>query len=75
MDYYSGCPMDWNTLLLGGIGTKMDIYDPRSKRLISTHKLTNDIIQISKICKFNEHSVIFSNVNQLFVMDLRKMAA
>lgn len=36
-DYYSACPLDWNTAILGGTGKKLEIYDIRSKKLIFSH--------------------------------------
>lgn len=36
-DYYAGCQLDWNTVLVGGFGKSLDILDLRTKRLIYTH--------------------------------------
>jgi WD40 repeat protein len=63
IDFYSGCPIDWNTIMLAGIGPKINIYDIRNKKLTKTNKLNHDIIQISKICRLTETSFLLSNIN------------
>jgi hypothetical protein len=74
MIYYSGCQLDWNSLLLGGIGSNLSIFDARGRRM--THsKLSFPTTQISKISRVNSHHCLLSNVNTLYLLDLRMMAA
>lgn len=39
MDFYSGCQMDWNSIMLGGISKYLMIYDMRAKKIVKAHKL------------------------------------
>lgn len=32
-DYYSGCPLDWNSALVAGTGKKIDMYDSRTPKI------------------------------------------
>lgn len=51
--YYSGCQVDWNTVLVGGLGKSLDILDLRSKRLIYSHELHIPVLQICEITRLS----------------------
>lgn len=36
-DNYAGFQLDWNTVLVGGLGKSLDIMDLRTKKLIYSH--------------------------------------
>jgi hypothetical protein len=48
-NYYSGCQIDWNCCLTGGISKNIDGFDLRSKKMVFSHQLKLPIIQISEI--------------------------
>lgn len=70
-DYYSGCPLDWNAVLLGGLSKSLEIFDIRSKKLISTAKPDIPIIQICEMMRLTENRFLLSNVNHLYSLDIR----
>jgi len=45
-DYYSGCPLDWNSALVAGTGKKIDIYDSRAPKIALSQEINLPIIQI-----------------------------
>lgn len=73
MNYYSGCQFDWSSILLGGIGDYLSIFDIRCKKLIRSKKLSFNATQITKIYRMNSNTFLLSNVNSLYFFDIRKM--
>ena len=70
-DYYSGCQIDWNTVLLGGVSKTLDMMDIRCKKMIYSQGLDFPVLQICEMVRLTDREVFFSNVNQLYSVDLR----
>jgi WD40 repeat protein len=75
MSYYSGCEVDWNSAILGGIGANLSIFDFRGRRAIGSSKLPFSVTQISAFTRINTHHYLFANANVIYRLDIRKMAA
>jgi hypothetical protein len=75
MTYYSGCEVDWNSAILGGIGPNLSIFDFRGRRVIGGNKLPFSVIQVSAFTRINTHHYLFSNANTIYCLDIRKMTA
>lgn len=70
-NYYTGCQIDWNCCLTGGISQSMDIFDIRSRRLVFSHRCKFPVIQLCEMLRLNENTVIVADVNKLFTLDIR----
>lgn len=75
MGYYSGCEVDWNSAILGGIGPNLSIFDFRGRRVIGGNKLPFKVTQISAFTRISTHNYLFADVNSIYSLDIRKMAA
>ncbi len=63
-EYYSGCPMDWNSAVLGGTSKKIDVYDSRVPRIALSQEVKNvALMQICEISRISAFSYIMANVN------------
>lgn len=70
-DYFTGCQLDWNTLLVGGQGQHLDIFDVRSKRVIGAVRLSLPVVQICEMVRMSSDMVLFANVNEMYSLDTR----
>lgn len=75
MTYYSGCAVDWNSAILGGIGSNLSIFDFRGRRVMGGTKLKFNVVQISAFTRINIYHYLFSNANAIYCLDIRKMTA
>lgn len=71
-DYYAGCQLDWNTLLVGGQGQQLDIFDIRSKRVGGSVRLNLSVIQICEMVRMSADTALFANINEIYSFDTRK---
>lgn len=74
MSYYSGISIDWSSVVLGGIGQNLSIYDIRGKKLLRTKKMSYSATQISSFARLNSHEFLFSNVNSIHKLDIKTMS-
>ena len=59
---------------MGGIGRKLKIYDARTSKAIQRPvNIPSELVQVTKIIRFNENNLLLSNINELFTVDLRTM--
>lgn len=73
-DLFAGCNLDYNTMIVGGIGKKLVIYDVRTgRKLLRPVDIPAELIQITKILRFTSSELIVSNINELYTLDIRQM--
>ena len=71
---FAGCSLDYNTIIVGGIGKQLKIYDSRtSKAMQPPVNIPRELIQVTKMIRFNDNNLLLSNINELFTVDLRTM--
>lgn len=52
----------------------MKIFDTRtSKALMKPINIPRELVQITKIIRFNENNMLMANINELFTLDMRQM--
>lgn len=52
----------------------MKIFDTRtSKAFMRPINIPSELVQITKIIRFNENNMLMANINELFTLDMRQM--
>lgn len=73
-DLFAGCNIDYSTIIVGGIGKNLKIYDTRtSKALMRSITVPSELVQVTKIIRFNENNLLLANINELYTLDMRQM--
>ena len=54
-DYYSGCQVDWNTILVGGHSKYLDVLDIRVKKIVCSQAMDFPVLQICDMTRISDH--------------------
>lgn len=66
------CQIDYNSVIVGGNGKHLQVYDLRLKKsVISPVKLEWDLIQVVNMTRLTDYHLMVSNINELHTLDMR----
>lgn len=70
----SGCQIDYNSLLYGGNRPSLSVVDIRTRKCVRDQiDLKEELVQLTNMVRFSDSEVMLCNVNQLQLLDLRRL--
>lgn len=72
VELLSGCQIDYNTILAGGISKNVKVYDVRTRKALNVSpKINENLVHIVNFTRFTDKNVLVSNINNINSIDLR----